>query len=285
MPVTPGAAARLETGPDTGTQRTGPGIADAPLVSVNTILTSETVPSAFVSPFQYRLRLYGFCVVVALAFMFLGRTLESTDGWVTVYLPLTAATLLVVGLAGVEFQIYLQTVAAEKQLAERKRQELELQAVERQHTFNNLWQALADNRGAATIPADILRPLAELFSADLVAVWSADPAAETFTLRGTHPLPSDGAVRLDKVAHMSPCFDRLRDAQHLLCVTDIEHQTTKAFAWFCEEHGYTQVILCPILVRRATVGVLVFFYRDTTALPPLTLEEMQSAANLFLCAL
>jgi transcriptional regulator with GAF, ATPase, and Fis domain len=217
--------------------------------------------------------------------MFLGQTFESSDGWATVYLPLTAATLLVVGLAGVEFQIYRQTVAAEKQLVERQRHEQELQALERQHTFNTLWQSLADHRGAATLPASILHQLAGLFSADLVAVWSADPAGDTFTLRGADPIPAEGAVRLDKVAHMSPCFDHLRNAQRLVCVTDFERHTTRAFSWFCEEHGYTQAILCPILVRRAMVGVLVFFYRDKTARPPRTLEEMQSAANLFLCAL
>jgi hypothetical protein len=39
------------------------------------------------------------------------------------------------------------------------------------------------------------------------------------------------------------------------------------------------------LVRRDMVGVLAFFYRQTPPLSARLAEEMQSAANLFLCAL
>jgi transcriptional regulator with GAF, ATPase, and Fis domain len=216
--------------------------------------------------------------------MLMGRATDGSDGWTLVYLPFVSAILLVMSLAGVECTLYVQRVTAERRYNSVKREEDELHAVERQRAFNYIWQELADNHSSTTVPAPVLTELATIFSADLVAVWSGDKAGG-FRLDGAHPLAAEGAVRLDKVAHMSPCFERIRATQRLVRVTDFERDTTKAFAWFCEENGLKHVILCPVLVRHDLVGVLAFFYRDKRSLPAKVLEEMQSAANLFLCAL
>jgi transcriptional regulator with GAF, ATPase, and Fis domain len=241
-------------------------------------ISSPTQPAL-----QYRLRYYGFGAVVALALMLLGRSMSTVDGLAQVYLPFVGATLLVISLAGVEYHLYVQRVAAEQERQLAKREEAELQAIERQRSFNEIWQALANSRGA-TLPVGVLTELSKLFSADMVAVWSVDEM-DSFHLTGAHPLAVDGAVRLDKVAQMSPCFEKVRESQELTRVVDFEQESTKAFAWFCEENGFKEAILSPVLVRRELVGVLAFFYRENPQLSPKLAEEMQSAANLFLCAL
>jgi hypothetical protein len=213
----------------------------------------------------------------------LGRCMGGADGLAVVYLPIVGVTLLVISLTGVEYHLYVQRVAAEQERQLAKREEAELQAIERQRSFNNLWQALAGSRGAA-LPMAVLTELAKLFSADLVAVWSVDEMGG-FHLTGAHPLTGDGAVRLDKVAQMSPCFDKVRESQQLTRVVDFQQESTKAFAWFCEENGFKEAVLSPVLVRRELVGVLAFFYRENPQLSPKLVEEMQAAANLFLCAL
>ena len=149
---------------------------------------------------------------------------------------------------------------------------------------NFIMKELADSRGSSTAPPTVMTELATLFAADLVAVWSGDKMGG-FRLDGAHPLAADGAVRLDKVAHMSPCFERLRATQRLIRVSDFERETTKAFAWFCEENGLQHAILCPVLVRHELVGVLAFLYKAKPSSSSKLTEEMQAAANLFLCAL
>jgi transcriptional regulator with GAF, ATPase, and Fis domain len=231
----------------------------------------------------YRLRYYGIGAVLALSFMLLGRSVAYNDGLAQVYLPFMAATLLVMALAGIEYHLYTQRVVVEREAQLAKREEAELQAVERQKSFNQMWQLLADSRGNP-LPVQVLTDLSVLFSADLVAVWSTDNVG-AFHLAAAHPLANDGAVRLDKVAQMSPCFEKIREDQHLLRVVNLEQQTSKAFAWFCEENGFKEVVLCPVLVRRALVGVLALFYREESHLNKKLSEEIQAAANLFLCAL
>jgi len=233
---------------------------------------------------NFRLRYYGFCTVVALAFVMMGRCTDEFDGWAQVYLPLIGATMLVICLAGVECHLFLQRIGVERQLQLSKREEAEIQAIERQRVFNHMWQDLADCHGSAGVPVTVLTELASLFSADLVAAWSSNNAGG-FHLAGAHPLATDGAVRLDKVAQMSPCFERLRETRRVMSVSNLEQETTRAFAWFCEENGFEHTVLCPVLVRRDLVGVLVFFYREKPQITSKTAEEMQSAANLFLCAL
>ncbi len=251
---------------------------------MNSSLRIDTASDLARPGFDYRVRYYGFCAVVALAFVLMGRWMYNNDGWAPVYLPVAGATMLMISLAGVEFHLFLRRLAAERETQTARREEAEHQAIERQRAFNTLWQTLADNRGHGPLPPAVLTELAALFSADMVAVWASDGLGG-FRLAGMHPQANDGAVRLEKVAQMSPCFEKVREALRLTRVSNFEQETTKAFAWFCEENGFQHSVLCPVLVRRDMVGVLAFFYRENPQLSPKLAEEMQSAANLFLCAL
>lgn len=119
----------------------------------------------------------------------------------------------------------------------------------------------------------------------MIAVWGADGSHRAYRLRGVHPLEAAVAQRLAKIAYVSPCFEGLAEKKHVLRLDNYGAQTSSALSWFCQENGLQHLILCPVLVRQQLVGVLVLFYRQKPALTAKVVEEMQSAANVFLCAL
>lgn len=250
---------------------------------MNTRAVAQVDLSADTSPASMRRRLYGLAILVSLSFLLMARINDSQE-CPAMYLPAAGASMLLLCLAGAELTLYLQQLAIDSRAHAAQTEREQEQAVERQRAFNHMWQELADSRGSALVPASVLTELQSLFSADLVASWGSDKVGG-FHLTGAHPVADDGAVRLDKVAQMSPCFETLLHSQKLLATSNIEQDTSKALAWFCEENGFRQVVLCPVLVRRDLVGVLAMFHREKISVSGRLSEEMQAAANLFLCAL
>src|SRR5437867_483138 len=212
------------------------------------------------APASARRRLYGLAILVTLSFLIIARSNDSQE-CASMYLPVAGMSMLMLCLAGAELTLYLQQSALERRAQAQQVEREEQNTLERQRAFNHMWQELADSRSSAAVPTSVLTELQSLFSADLVAAWAGDKMGG-FHLAGAHPAISERATRLDKVAQMSPCFEKVRQTQKLLAIANFEQDTTKAFAWFCEENGYRQVILCPVLVRRDLVGVLAFFYSE-----------------------
>jgi transcriptional regulator with GAF, ATPase, and Fis domain len=235
-------------------------------------------------PVQSRRVLYGLGIIVTLSFLYVANLTNDSRSYVQIYLPLATGSLLVLFFAGVEYTVNQAHALVAHTSEKHAREEAEQLAEERQRTFNLLWQTLADNRHAVQAPPTVLQGLANLFATDLVAVWAADRVGG-FHLYGATKLPEERRRRLEKVSQTSPCFEVLREQKHQLCITDIPGQTTKSFAWFCEEMEFRQVVLCPVLVQQNVVGVLGFFYGQKQRLDSRQREEMQLAANLFLCAL
>jgi hypothetical protein len=229
--------------------------------------------------------LYGLCVVVALAFLLAARATNDSALWVQMNLPLATGTMLLVCLAGVEFRCYLQNLALKQAAQAAELDQVEQSALHRQHLFNAMWQTLADSRGQERLPESVMQGLASLFPSDLLAVWSAENLPDTYRLRGVYPAVGETPARLDKVAHVSPCFQLLQERKKLTHFSSFARPTSPAMVWFCEENGLEHVVMCPVLVRQELVGVLAFFSRQEPKIPSKLAEEMQSAANLFLCAL
>lgn len=232
-----------------------------------------------------RLRLYALGVVVTVSFLFLMFRTNDSAETAAVHLPLAGGVMLMLCLAGAEFTLYLQRITREREANRVDQERLEQAALERQRAFNHIWQELADHRGETKAPENVLKEISALFEADLVAVWRQGATQGGHHLWGAHPVSNDGAVRLDKVGQASPCFDTLRETKRQLQLTGSADKTARAIAWFCEENGYCHVVLSPVLVRHELVGVLALFYRDKNqTLSSKAREEMQAAANLFLCA-
>jgi hypothetical protein len=232
-----------------------------------------------------RPRLYGMCLVITLSFLVVGRITDNATGWVEIYLPLAGATMLVISLAGAEFQLYLDRHHQEQLERAEQLKQSDRSACERQRTFNRLWQVLADTPAGCTMQEETMTELVDLFAADMVAVWSARGAPAGYRLAGAHPLNRDATDRLSKIGQVAPCFDRLKDEGCQLQITDFRQQTAPALAWFCDDQHLHHAVFNPVMVRQELVGVLAFFYRDEPLLTTKRAEEMQAAANLFLCAL
>src|SRR5436190_15894731 len=111
---------------------------------MSTSIRIETIPATHLPTSTYRFRLYGLSMVVALAFMLLGRLSNASAPLVQMYLPLVGATMLVITLAGAEWTLFLQNLATERRQELAQQERAEESATERQHAFNSLWQALAD---------------------------------------------------------------------------------------------------------------------------------------------
>ena len=224
------------------------------------------------------------CVVVTLAVLLLLHGSDSLTS-VNAYVPMIVATMLAIGLAGAEWQVFLERNSAERLVDAAKFEAAEHQAADRQHAFNQLWQLLADSRGQDAVPAEAMEHLRELFPAELCVVWAARDGQRSYRVCGLQPAQAETWARLDKIAQSAPCFERVREVKRVLPVTDLVHDTAPALALFCEQRELRQAILCPVLVRQELVGVLAFFHKQPVKLTTKTAEEMQSAANLFLCAL
>ena len=237
------------------------------------------------APVNHRLRMYGVAIIVALSFVVFLALMNEYHTWVPIYFPMAGVVMVMVCLAGAEFRLYTTRVAAERQAQAAELLKAERQTIGRQHTFNDMWQKLADSHGQPTVPEEVLKDLAGLFSSDVVAFWCADAIGSGFSLRGTYPLDLQSATRLDKIAQMSPCFAELQARHQMIYLTDIARQSTPAMAWYCEENKFKQAILCPVLVRSEVVGVLAFFYKTQHEIQSSSVEEMRAAANLFLCYL
>ena len=247
----------------------------------STCLAAERIPEP---SFSSRRRVYGLSIIVALSFVYLGCLTNDSAAWARVHLPLVGLTMLALCVAGVECHLYLSQVAEEREAQTVELERTGHRVLERQRAFNRLWQTLADSRGQATVPVTVLQELADLFSADLVAVWAANQEAHGFHLRGVYPFEPARAHRLNTLGFASPCFEELRAQQRQIRATDLSRQTAPSFAWFCEENALPQVVLSPVLVRHELVGVLTFFYQAAKPVPAELADEMQAAANLFLCA-
>jgi hypothetical protein len=255
------------------------------------VISMQTCPVALVGAVavpaisSVRRRLYGLCVVVALAVLVVLRLTGESLTLVNVYMPLVAATILAVGLAGAEWHLHVQEAAAVRERQRAEQAAAERVALARQQTFNRLWQELAESRGAALLPATVFAELADLFGAACVAVWRADLDRTGFHLYGSHPSTREELIRLEKIGEASPCFDLLRDWKRQVRLADFPVRTSRALVAHCEAHRFQEAVLVPVLVRHDLVGILAFFYQDRPQFTSLVREEMLAAANLFLCAL
>ena len=248
-------------------------------------MSDSNIQVCLVSRFsRSRGRLYGMCLVIALSFMLIAHLTNDAHAWVQLYLPLAGVAMMILSMSAAEFHLYVERLGVERQLHAEQQEHVEQSATERQRIFNQLWQDLADTRGQ-DIPPNILADLSQLFAADLTGFWMAEDRESRFRLRGAHQITSADYERLDKIGQVAPCFEKLQERPGQLRVTDFRKQTAPALEWFCTDLGLVTAVFNPVMVRQELVGVLAFFYKGKPELSSKESEEMQSAANLFLCAL
>jgi signal transduction histidine kinase/CheY-like chemotaxis protein len=238
---------------------------------------------------RVRARLYGMTLIVVLTYLLVGRVSSKNQKWVEVDLPVSAAALLLVGLAGVEAYFVIQRLQRRYQeLQAARSREIELAerlSEQRRSILNQVSRTLLDKLNLRQLPPDVVEKVALLFETDVVSIWLADRSApKLFIPRGVSGLTETAASELGAIGHASPCFEKVLQHSLQLTVTDFRRDTAPPMAAFCEREGLLSAIFTPIVCHDTIVGIIGAFYRQKRDIPLPLAVEMQTVANLIASA-
>jgi len=234
---------------------------------------------------RLRLRLYGVTLIVALLYLLIGRLSSPGRDWVEVDLWLSAAAVLMFGLAGVEAYFVIQRWQEryrELQAARARERELtDRLSEQRRQILNQISLALLDQLNLRRLPRDVVEKMALLFECDVVGVWLASRDDPGFWVpRGVCGLSESAARELGAIGQGSPAFEKVLQQARQLAVTDFGRDTAPAMAAFCEREGLVAAVLTPVQCRDRVVGVIGAFYRQPREVSASLAAEMQTVANL-----
>jgi len=150
---------------------------------------------------RVRARLYGVTLVVVLSYLLIGRLSSGDQKWVYVDLPMSAAAVLVLGLAAVEAYFVIQSLQRRyRALQAARANEIELAerlSEQRRNILNQISRTLLDKLNLKQLPPDVVEKVALLFEADIVGVWLAERSAPSlFVPRGVCGLAAAAAREL-----------------------------------------------------------------------------------------
>lgn len=236
-----------------------------------------------------RFRMYALAVVITLAHVILSS--ESADPmWKQISLPVGSASVLVMCLVGAEaclFILRLQRQHAELEAARaREKEALQIAAVERQTTLNEISRALIDKLDVSQIPSDVLENIARLFRAEVTAVWVMEKTGSGhFTVRAVQGLDAHDPADVAAVPWSFPQFENVTTLFGQTVVTDFSSDTSPAMATFCEREKIQLAVLSPVLRRNELAGIVGVFYRQLPEIPASLMTEMQTVANIIASAI
>jgi signal transduction histidine kinase len=238
---------------------------------------------------RVRARLYGVTLIVVLTYLLIGRISSENRKWVEVDLPVSAAALLAVGVAGVEAYFVIQRLQRRYQELQAARlHEIELAerlSEQRQSILNQVSRTLLDKLNLKQLPPDVVEKIALLFETDVAGIWLADRnTPKLFVPRGVSGLAETAAKELGAIGHASPCFEKVLQQTHQLMVLDFRRDTAPPLAAFCEREGLLSAMFTPIVCRDAIAGIIGAFYRQKRDVPLPLAVEMQTVANLIASA-
>src|SRR5258706_5933083 len=167
-------------------------------------MSHETAIPFSLSQSSQRARWHVIALLVAVLFWMIGRLSNDNPTWVQVDLPMGAASVLMLTISAVETMFYVQRLRARQQelVASRTREhELAQQlAVHRHSILNQISRALIDKLDYNQISADVLEKVAQLFEADVAAIWVGDKNTDgNFMLKGSFGLQAHSTNQLDKI--------------------------------------------------------------------------------------
>jgi signal transduction histidine kinase len=243
--------------------------------------------TAQVNPRQWspRARLYGGALATTLAYLLIGRLSNENQSWVQVNLPLSALSILLLGLSAAEMYLFVQRIQRNNEELQAARQrELELSqrlAFQRQTILSQISRALIDRLDVNQMPGEVLERIAQLFEADVVATWGLERnGTQQFVLRGIHGLNAHSPEQLDAIEWSFPPFEsHAKDARQLIA-GDVRRDLPAVLAGFCEKERLVCCAITPIMRRDEFVGIIGVFYRNPLVISPSLAAEMQTVANV-----
>jgi signal transduction histidine kinase/CheY-like chemotaxis protein len=232
-----------------------------------------------------RVRLYAVMLALTVCYFVIGHLSSPNKNWAEVYLPLSGASILVLGLVAAE--MYLHIVRLQRQHEELKdgrvsEQELSQRvAAQRQSVLNEISRALIDKLDFGQLAPEVLAKVGELFEADVVATWQVDRGVSgNFTLKGAFGVDASKVEQLRQERWAFPDFGMPRKLSGQIVVANVPQKLMPSLARFWADEKVVTAVLSAIMRRSELVGVLGVFYRRHMVIAPQQAAEMQSVANI-----
>ena len=232
-----------------------------------------------------RVRLYAIVLTLAVCYFVIGYLSSPNKTWAEVYLPLSGASILVLGLVAVETYLYILRLRRQhEELKDGRVSEQKLSqrvAAERQSVLNEISRALIDKLDFSQLAPDALAKVASLFEADVVATWQVDKGVSgNFTLKGAYGVDASKLDQLRQHRWPFPDFGMPPDAPRQIVMEDVSQKLTPSLAQFLADEKVVTAVLSAIVRRGDLAGVLGVFYRRHMVIAPQPAAEMQSVANI-----
>ena len=234
--------------------------------------------------------MHGVAFIIALTYLLIGRLSSDDIHWVQVNLPLSTASVLAAGIAGVEAYFAVRRWQTRyRELQNTRTREIELAerlAEQRRTILNQISRHLLDKLDLQQIPRETLEHAALLFETDVVAVWVADPKHPgPLEPRGICGLSDASSTELAAIGRATPCFNPVLQQSKQVILDDFRHEAALAMANFCSREGLFVAVLTPIATRGSVIGVLAAFYRQRRQISASLSAEMQTVANILASAI
>ncbi len=236
-----------------------------------------------------RARSYALALVTTLGYWMIGRASNVDPHWGQIYLPLSAVSVLLLGLSAAEVYIYihrLQQSQAELQAARGREIDLSQRlALQRQTILNTISRNLIDKLDINQMPREVLENIALLFAANVVTLWQTDKATAKIVLKGGFGLHNHTDEQLAAIHWAFPRFEDPVTRVRQIVLDSGQQRLPAALAEFCQTERIVSSALIPIVRRHELVGAIGIFYRQALNISPSLAAEMQSVANIIASAI
>jgi signal transduction histidine kinase len=245
----------------------------------------ETIIRWFATELTPRAKLYSLAFAVTLLYLFVGRVSNDSQGWVQVDLPISSASVLVMGIAAAETFLALQRARRQQEeLRAARAREIESAercAQQRRALLNEITRTLIDRLDYNQMPAEVPEKIRKLFEADIVGVWVADKiAGPGLRLISQHGLDAAAVTQFQSLPwSFAGHADAAGRARQIL-VREVGDDPADMLAGLCAAQQLRVAALSPILRRDELVGLVGVFYRQPVSLSPTLTAEMQTVANI-----
>jgi hypothetical protein len=223
-------------------------------------------------------------IIASLLYLLAGRLGNPDLTWVEIHLPLSAASFLLVAVAGAEGILMIrhwQERHADVTAMRTREQELAIRiTTQRLDRLNEIAESLLCYDHAAALAKVVPGKLASLFESDVTAVWTTDGlGSQTFELQGVNGLNERDQHAFAALTKATPCFERAGHALQPLVITDFARDTAPALASFCRDQRLVTAVLSPVWAGNRLLGLIGLFYRETPVITPVALAELQVATH------
>jgi len=231
-----------------------------------------------------RAKLYACALAVSACYFYIAKASFGATSLVEMNLSLCCLSVLLMSLAATEIYILAGRIRHHRAEldAVRQREKLAQEQItaQRHHTLNQILRALLDTLNLNQIPEDVLKNIASLFAADLVAIWVTDKQKPgQFTCRGVFGLTAHKPENVTGIPWTFPQFSDQPAHTAFVSTSPATQLSSATHLTFCEKEGIQALVLNPVVRREELTGIIGVFFRHPVELPAALTEQMDTVTN------